>query len=77
MSFYDSTGTPVALGIFPGLPIGWPLKPGTFPGLPPERLPTVIIIVLFTMAVAAGKYDLAAALGTLAGAPFAARERAV
>ncbi|MFB7852779.1 hypothetical protein ACFC34_37995 [Streptomyces sp. NPDC056053] len=39
------------------------------------QTPTVIIIVLFTMAVAAGQYELAAALGTLLAAPqFAPRQ---
>ncbi|MFD9033272.1 hypothetical protein ACFVZW_19285 [Streptomyces sp. NPDC059567] len=75
MSIYDSTRTPLPPGTFPGLPSRWPLKPGIFPEIAPEQLPAVVIIVLFTVAVAAGQYELAAALGTLLAVPQFARQR--
>ncbi|MFF3843471.1 hypothetical protein [Streptomyces sp. NPDC001930] len=68
MSIYDTTGTPSVPGTFPGHPSRRPW-PGILPELPPVQAPTVVIIVLFTVAVAAGQYELATALGTLLAAP--------
>ncbi|MEW2490400.1 hypothetical protein [Streptomyces sp. NPDC048411] len=68
MSVYDTTGTPHVPGNFPSSPSRRP-RPGFLPELPPMQTPTVIIIVLFTVAVAAGQYELATALGTLLAAP--------
>ncbi|MFF9070475.1 hypothetical protein ACF09E_34535 [Streptomyces sp. NPDC014891] len=74
MSVFDTTGTPSVSGTFPGRPSRWP-RPGILPELPPVQTPTVIIIVLFTVAVAAGQYELAAALGTLLAAPQFASQK--
>ncbi|MGW6569696.1 hypothetical protein [Streptomyces sp. NPDC054975] len=66
---YDTTGTPIVPGTFPGLPYRR-LLPGIPPEMPPAHMPAVVIIVLFTVAITAGQYELAAALGTLLSAPL-------
>ncbi|MGY3340994.1 hypothetical protein ACVW0K_007187 [Streptomyces filamentosus] len=68
-SVFDITRTFASPGTFPASTPRRPL-PGLPVAIPVENLPAAIILLLFAAAVAAGMYDLAAALAALLAAPI-------